>query len=453
MSHQGRNGKTAALNPWQDVAITMGAILALEDRYGNVLTTGSAAARDAFNAGMDLFLAAQFEAASAFERAVAADSGFALGHAGLARARMMAGDMAGAKAALAEAETLSPDATAREQSHIHALVLLMSGQAAACRAAVKAHVQDHPRDAMCAQLCANVFGLIGFSGEVGREAALLAYTSSLLPHYGEDWWMMSMQALSLCETGQPDASLDLMERALALNPANANGAHFKAHALYEIGATGQGRAYLADWMQDYDARSVLHGHLSWHSALWALQDGDLDQMWATVDQGVGPGGAQGLPINVVTDTAAILYRAEIAGYPVDPARWASLSDYAAQFFPETGQSFADIHAALAHAMAGEGARLAKIADGAKGFAGDLVQPVARAWGAMARQDWQGAVAELSRVLAASERLGGSRAQRDLLELTYVHALMKLGLREEAERALRTRRPVLTGLLEPEAADA
>ena len=133
---------------------------------------------------------------------------------------------------------------------------------------------DWPRDALVAQVCTNIFGLIGFSGEPGREAALLAYTGALLPHYGDDWWMGSMHALSLCEVGQTGRSLEMMEVSMARNNANANGAHFKAHALYEEGRTGEGRAYLDGWMEGYQPQALLHGHLSWHQALWALEQGD-----------------------------------------------------------------------------------------------------------------------------------------------------------------------------------
>jgi tetratricopeptide (TPR) repeat protein len=416
--------------------------MTVTDHYGNTLTTSTGMVADFYDIGLRAFLGANYGAAEAFENCIGADPEFALGYAALARARMMAGDMAGARAAITEAERLVAQATEREKSHVGCFALLISGQPDKARAAVRAHVQLWPRDALVAQMCTNIFGLIGFSGEVGREANLLAYTESLLPHYPGDWWMMSMQALSLCETGQTTASLDLMQQALELNPRNANGAHFLAHALYEDGRTDEGRAYLADWMPGYDRRSALHGHLSWHGALWALQDGDAEAMWAAVDAGVGPDTGHSLPINVLTDTAAICYRAQIAGLPVAPERWAQLSDYAAQYFPQTGQSFADMHAALAHAMAGQGARLAHIAEGAKGFAGDLVRPVARAFVAMAREDWAGALDEMVPVMAQNERLGGSRAQRDLLELAYVNVLMRLGQGAAAQRTLAMRRPGL-----------
>ncbi len=414
----------------------------LTDGYGNKVSTASRTAVDHHDRGVQLFLGANHGATEAFEAALAADPGFALAHAARARALMMEGRMPEAKAAIVQADALAPSADRRERDHIAAMAALLSGRPAAARMAIKPHVRDYPRDAMAAQLCTNVFGLIGFSGKVGREADLLAYTAALLPHYGDDWWMLSMHALSLCETGQIAASQALMDKALTLNPRNANGAHFRAHAQYEAGETAAGRRYLGDWMAGYDDRAVLHGHLSWHLALWALHDGDEAAMWAAVDNRVAPGASKGLPINILTDTAAILFRAEIAGLRVDPARWKAISDYAARFFPETGQSFADLHAALGHAMAGEGDRLAHIAATAKGFAGDLVRPVARAWGDIARGNWSAALGHLAPAMATTERLGGSRAQRDLLELAYVNVLVKLGLTDEARRALRLRRPVL-----------
>lgn len=416
--------------------------MSFKDHYGNAVSTHSADAVEAYDKGVHLFLGGNYGAVEAFQTCIEADDTFSLGHAGLARAAMMGGDMVKAKSEIDRAEQLAESDDKRAQQHIEAMALLLSGQAAQARDKVKAHVREFPCDALAAQLCSNVFGLIGFSGEVGREADLLAYTADLLPHYDGDWWMMSMHALSLCETGQTQKSLDLMEQALTINPRNANGSHFKAHAQYEAGYLTEGRTYLDEWLKDYDKRSVLHGHLSWHSALWALHDGDEDAMWSRIDGGAAPDTGNSLPINVLTDTAAILYRAELAGISVDPARWSQMSNYAAQYFPETGQSFADIHAALSHAMAGEGERLAHIVETAKGYAGDLVKPVARAWGAIARQDWPTALQELVPVMATTERLGGSRAQRDLLELALVNVLLKLGQADEAQRNLNMRRPVL-----------
>jgi hypothetical protein len=415
----------------------------LADRYGLTLTTSLPEARDAYVEGLDHILAATFGANDAFTASVAADPCFALGHVGLARARMYDGDMPGAKEAIASALSCASGLTEREQSHLSVFDLLIQGRASEARGAVLGHSANHPRDVLVAQICTNIFGLIGMSGEPGRESIQLAYTTKLFDALGDDWWIMSVHGQALCEVGRLDEAMAVMDRSLALNNANANASHFKAHTLYEQGSGEAGRAYLADWISDYDTRSLLHGHLSWHRALWALEQEDETELWSIYDGAIAPAASYSLPINVLTDAAALLYRSEIAGFNVAPERWRNLSDYASQFFPNPGMSFADIHSALAHAMAGDGERLAFLTETQSGFAADLVRPVAQAWGAIARQDWTAALQHLTPVMADHARLGGSRAQRDLLELTYLNLLLRSGHAQEAHRTAIARRPIFS----------
>ena len=413
----------------------------LTDFYGNQITTNTGLARDNYDIGLRAFLSANYGAHEAFSQAVEADPNFALGYLALVRAFMSSGQLADAKEALAKAKNLLDGLTSREKSHFLCCELILSGEAKKARAAVNKHVLEWPRDAMVAQMSTSVFGLIGFSGEVGREISLLEYTGKLLPYYGDDWWMMSMHAISLCETGQILKSMQLMEKALKLNPRNANAAHFFAHILYEENEVMAGRDYLDAWMPNYDRRSLLHGHLSWHQALWALHDGDETTMWGIVDASVSQEKGSSLPINALTDTASIYYRAELAGYTVSSERWINLSKYAAQKFPNMGQSFADIHAALAHAMAGNDLGLSKLIDGNSGFAGDIVPAIAKAWKAISDKKWDKAREELETASSEFERFGGSRAQRDLLEFTYVNVLLRTGNKETAQKTLLERRPV------------
>ena len=233
-----------------------------------------------------------------------------------------------------------------------------------------------------------------------------------------------------------------MEKALNLNPRNANAAHFFAHILYEENEVSAGREYLNTWMPNYDRRSLLHGHLSWHQALWALYDGDESAMWKIVDASVSHQNSSSLPINVITDTASIYYRAELAGFDVSFERWFKLSEYAAEKFPKMGQSFVDLHSTMAHAMAGNNEQLSKFINGKNGFAGDIVPPVAKAWRAISKKKWTEAIDELEVASSKFERFGGSRAQRDLLEFTYVNLLLRTGRKGAAQKLLLERRPKL-----------
>lgn len=156
--------------------------------------------------------------------------------------------------------------------------------------------------------------------------------------------------------------------------------------------------------------------------------------------GSSPGGTWGPQLNVLTDCASFLARAEMAGEKVDPELWRTISRYAAQWFPHSGIVFADLHSALAFAMAGDSDALRPLIDSPKGPAADLLAPIARGFDAFAGQNWVEVVRELQPVLATHERVGGSRAQRDLLEYAVTSALLRSGQAAEAHRLISARRP-------------
>ncbi|MCK0149010.1 tetratricopeptide repeat protein [Marivita sp. S6314] len=415
------------------------------DRYDNALSTASDAARDQYVTGVDLILSGNAGISQAFQASIDADPAFALGHVGLARGLQFEGDMPAALAAMAAAKACPGPFTAREAGHITAFDLMISGKTAEAYTAIRAHVDAYPRDALVAQTCSSVFGLIGFSGKPGREAEILAYTAALLPHYGEDWWALSQYAFALCENGNPEAASAQIDRSLALNDRNANAAHVRSHIYYEMGETELGITYLTDWLEAYDRAGYLHGHLSWHAALWSLEQGDTDSMWQRVERDVLPDVSDALPINVLTDTASILYRAELAGVPVPREKWQQISAYARQFFPKTGLGFTDFHAAIAHAMAGDGDALMQIITTPNPSTGDLVTPVAEAYRALAAENWAEGTRLLVSAMGDHARLGGSRAQRDVLEFSLLGALLKQGKADEAQRLLALRRPALVGM--------
>ena len=66
-------------------------------------------------------------------------------------------------------------------------------------------------------------------------------------------------------------------------------------------------------------------------------------------------------------------------------------------------------------------------------------PLARAFGLFSRAAWTEAAAELRTVLLSHERIGGSRAQRDLIEYALAVCLLRSGRTEEARALLHSRR--------------
>jgi hypothetical protein len=99
-----------------------------------------------------------------------------------------------------------------------------------------------------------------------------------------------------------------------------------------------------------------------------------------------------------------------------------------------------MHSALAFAKSGDAEALRQIRETPKGPATDILVPVVQGFEAFARQDWPRVVSALEPVLETHERVGGSRAQRDLLEYTVTYALVRDGAQERARRLISKRRP-------------
>jgi len=412
----------------------------LKDRYGNELSTASAAARDAYVSGVDSLMAATAGTDQHFADAVAADEGFALAHISLARAKQLMGRGHEAKAPRARALELAAGTSEREQSHIAIFDRILTGQGEAALAAIREHLKTWPRDAMAFAPATSVFGLIGFCGRVGREQEQLEMIAPLEKHYGDDWWYRTQLAFAQIELGQFAEGERNIEASLAAYPKSAHASHIRGHLFYEVGEREAGLAFLTDWMKDYPRNGLMHCHNSWHLALWSLETGRVADAWRIYNDSLRPGAAWGPQVNVATDCPAFLLRAEMAGEARKPELWRELAEYSTQWFGRPGLSFVDMHTVLAYAMAGDNEKLAAFIDNPRGAAGDMVPPMARGFKAYAKGDYKTAVAEIEPLLATHERLGGSRAQRDLLEYVVTSAKLHGGQRDEARSFIEGRRP-------------
>lgn len=417
----------------------------LLDRYGLSLSTSSSAARDAYVAGVDCVLSAAHGDQAHLGRAVEVDPDFALAHAALARARFLMADVAGARQSAARARALAAKTTPREQGHIDALCLAIEGKPVEALAATRAHLARHPRDAMVASPATGVFGLIGFSGRQGREPEQVEFLEGLKDHLADDWWFQGVYAFALEEHGRLDEARELIERSMATNPRNAHGAHIKAHVLYELGEDREALDYLDSWLPTYEREGLMHCHISWHVALFAMMLGDVERAWKVYQAQVHPGGAWGPALNVATDAPAFLWRAELAGHGRKPALWNEVHAYGQKSFPKPGIAFVDVHRALAAVAAGDREGIAayvteleqRVASG-RSPAGYVVPRLASGLSAYGDGDWAKAVAILEPALAETVRIGGSRAQRDLIENTLLAAYLKAGRDADAQKLLKSR---------------
>lgn len=412
----------------------------LDDAYGNPVATLSVQARDAYDLGVSKFLGAELGVSDAFETAINADESFALAYIGLARNLQLLGQPDRVMSCLRKSRDLASSLSARECSHIEASTLLLEGNAPAARAAVYKHVEEWPADVMIAQMCTSVFGLIGFSGLPGREAEQLAFISRLSPYYGDNWWFRTQLAFAQIEVGQLASAQENIEIAMNANPRSAHTAHIRAHLYYENMEDKEGLNYLSNWCKNYDPSATLYNHIYWHVGLWSLETGDIDRMWQVLDINISPEQSQGPPLNVLTDAASLLFRAELAGLKVPVERWKKLSAYSLARFPNPGLGFADLHAAITHSRSGNRDALEALIHSNNGPVSDLTKTLATGYKEMEDENWAMAAKQFCHAMRDHARIGGSKAQRDLIDYSLASCLVRDGRQQEARTLLSITRP-------------
>ena len=424
----------------------------LADRYDLPVSTASAAARDAYVEGCDLALTIYPGAIEAFDRALAADPGFALAHAGKAQVLMREGKVAAARAALQAATELAAGVSTREAGHIRFFDLAFSGLTDAAIDHLYAHLAEWPRDALMIAAATNPNGLIGISGRVGQKQQTARLLDRLAPHYGDDYWFLSYHAIALGEDRRVSEARQKIERSVALNPKNAHCAHGVAHVCYESGDAEGGREFLSSWLATYPRDGSFRGHLSWHLALIELDAGNWSAAQQLYQDVIAPDRHPGGPQQKTWDGVAFLWRSELAGHPRNEPAWRTLYDYAASALPRPGAGLADVHVFLTHAVMRDDAALdartrqiAELACEGRYPSGSYVPELARGFVAFERGDYPAAIAALAPLARQSERIGGSRAQHDLIELTLLKAYLNADRLEEARQLLVTRRPGTLGV--------
>jgi predicted Zn-dependent protease len=145
---------------------------------------------------------------------------------------------------------------------------------------------------------------------------------------------------------------------------------------------------------------------------------------------------------------SLLWRLELAGADVGD-RWQDVANYVAERTGEHVEPFLNLHYIYALARAGRDGKTQEMLDAMTAYAasapeftaaawGEVALPAAKAFAAHARGDMAAARALLDPVHARMQEIGGSNAQRDLFEQTWLDVLMKTGSHEPAIEALEYR---------------
>ena len=405
------------------------------DSRGLPMSTTSERAAERYREGVDLMLSTWPGAAEIVDEAIAADPDFALAHAARARLHVLRSEGALAKERIGKAaELVTLRGTERERSHVAVLSLAINGRSAEALDALYSHAETWPRDIVVLSLALGAFGLLAFSGRADHDQARVDLCERHAAHMAaDDWWFLTYRGWSHAENGNVAYGRDLVQRAFDLRPRNANAVHALSHAMYEGGASTEADRLIADWLPDYDRSGILHGHIAWHAALAALENGDAERALAIYGEHVQPSVSSGNAVNIVSDTASFLWRLQAYGHAVPEGLWQAAATYATPSFPNAGFAFADMHMALLAAATADRDALERRVSALMGMieagilaAGPVVPAICRAALAFADEEYAGCVRTLEPVASDFVRVGGSGAQRELVDDMLLLALMRSG---------------------------
>jgi hypothetical protein len=392
------------------------------------------AAAEAYNAGVGRLLRVRGGATELVAKSVAVDPTFALGHAALAllgyefcapvdvRARM--------RAALRHAR----HATERERSHVYAAVRHVRGDSAP----LLRHLRDYPADAL---LLSVAVPTIAFAGVTTIPEESWAIVQAAAPAFGDDWWLAGLLGFIRQEQGRWDDAMRLATRSLSEVPDAGHAAHARTHVHYETGDHSAGLRWLDGWISGAGIDTEHGAHFSWHAALHELSLGDHRAVARRYDSQLAPPAVTGC--RALVDSASLLWRwALTPGVDAVPDAEDVLSVVEADLVDTPPSPFVALHAAVALTAAGDVNRLADLSRWAGAQPdptyAEAVVPLADSLAALASGRPGEAADQLSRMRSAVVRLGGSDAQREVVEDTLIAALLAAGRHAEAIRLLDAR---------------
>jgi tetratricopeptide (TPR) repeat protein len=390
---------------------------------------------------------------AAAEAAVEADHELALGQIFLAYLSLYAASAEGLAAAGKALEGVDDADSAldqRERLHLRAARAWAAGEWESATHWLEQALLCHPGDLLALRVAQDLYFFLGNQRQLRDVAARVL--PAWLPDQPGWGYVQGMYAFGLEENASYRQAEAFAGAALDAHPGDVWAVHAMAHVFEMEGSQRQGVAFLTEtagrWSDSYFAP-----HNWWHRALYHLELGEIDLVLDLYDRHIRITGATEW-LDLV-DAASLLWRLWLFGIDVDERARALTADIQ----PLIGQPiyvFNDWHAAMTFGMAGRDDLNRQLMDanrrGALGTNQTVLERVGltllEGFMAFGAGQTDRAIELLVDLRPAAQAVGGSHAQRDVIDLTLLAAAARTDDRSLV-RALTAER--VAG--KPSAADA
>ena len=318
----------------------------------------------------------------------------------------------------------------REKGHLEALQLASKRQWPSAVAVLDRLLMEYPQDLAAHQCAMRLDSYLGrFHRSAGRAARSLPFWSKEQKNYGI---ILSFFGFGLEESGDYARAEDIAREAAILEPYGYWPHHTVSHVFEMTDRATDG----IDWMNDRfefwsGPKNNNCAHIWWHKALFHIDLGQSDEALKIYDENVVP---LAKPVGFqLCNLTALLWRLEILGCDAGD-RWAHQHELFQQQSTDACNPFGEIHAVMAAIRADDWAAYETLLSGMQTAAndgseiaaayGEVAVPIAKAMAQYVKGAYGNTVDLLLHVRANLSRMGGSVAQRDLIEWTLTAAAIR-----------------------------
>jgi tetratricopeptide (TPR) repeat protein len=329
---------------------------------------------------------------------------------------------------------------AREALHLAAARAWADGDWQAAARALERALVANPRDLLALKAAQDLYFFLGSRLELRDVAA------RVLPAWPQEdpaWgYVQGMWAFGLEENGDYRGAEAAAANSLARNPKDVWGVHALAHVFEMEGRHEAGVSFLSSSSPDW-AGSYFAVHNWWHLGLYLLELGRAGDALALYHERIRA--ARSTEWLDIVDASALLWRLSLYGTDV-AAPAAALAADISDLVDVPAYIFNDWHAVMTFGLAGDQARNGRILAANRHLAAPTNRQAAQRAGLRLLEGFAAFTAGRPEVTVdllidirpEAHAVGGSHAQRDVIDLTLIAAAARSGQAGLA-RALVTER--------------
>ncbi len=401
------------------------------DRWGVPLQTGGDAGVPLFDDAVEGLLSLHGEPVAAVEAAVAADSGLVLGHILRAYFSLYRTSAEGVRAAdemLAPLEDAGGTLAEREILHLRAARSWAAGDWDEAAHGLERALLHDSQDLLALKIAQDLYFFLGKTRDL---QSVVTRVLRAWPAQKQGWgYVQGLYAFGLEENGDY-AQAELFARAaLHHNPRDVWANHALAHVFEMEGRTDEGLRFLGESVSSWSS-SFFAVHTWWHQALYHLERAEYGAALSLYDGPIRR--LRSLEWVNLIDAASLLWRLSLCGVDVRE-RSATLAADVAQVIDAPTYIFNDWHAVMAFGLADQVDLEEQLLSENRRHAVGTNRAVAvraglallEGFSSFAAGRFNRAIDLLTDVRSCAHAVGGSNAQRDVVDLTLIAAAARAG---------------------------